>query len=208
MTLKTAHRLNGLILCLFIALHFANHLMGLGGLDLHLSVMDSLRQVYRVSFIEVGLFVLFAAQIILGLLLVIKRGRPKGIWAWLQVSSGLYIAFFLLQHLGTIGFMRLTQSGIDTNFYFAASVVLTKPMGWYFTFYYAFGIFAVFAHLAAALHFRARHSALPIVMLTAGLIMGIAIPLMLSGFLYPVDLPAEFQELLEASYPQWLISNR
>lgn len=181
MTLTRLHRLNAGVLGLFLILHFANHAVLLIGRDSHLSVMKSLRQVYRVGFIEYPLFALFAAQIVLGLLLVLKRGKPKGFWSWAQVASGLYIGFFLLQHLGAIIAARISYT-FETTTYFAAAVVSAEPFAWYFIPYYVLGVAAVFTHIAAAARFaiwpepaKWWHKALPVVGLAFALSVVIAL---------------------------------
>ena len=112
---RRLHRLNALILLVFIAIHFANHLIGLTGLANHIAIMEMLRSVYRVQIVEILIFFLFFSQIALGLLLITKRGKPQGNWAWAQIISGGLIGFFLLQHLSAVIMMRLTYAQLDTN---------------------------------------------------------------------------------------------
>lgn len=170
MSLTKLHRINALFLAVFLVLHLGNHLTVLFGLETHLAVLRALRQLYRIGVIEYALFTLFAAQILLGLALVFRRGRPKTGWAWLQVVSGGYLAFFLLQHLGAVIATRLTYAEIDTDTYWAASVVSQAPFARYFAPYYLLAIAALFTHVAAALRFRvwpaparAWHRVLPFV---------------------------------------------
>lgn len=51
-----------------------------------------MRALYRSPWIEFPIFALFVSQIVLGLCLILKRGRPQGRWAWAQVFSGGYLA--------------------------------------------------------------------------------------------------------------------
>lgn len=169
MTFTRLHRINAIFLGAFLALHFVNHAALLLGRDSHLAMMEQLRKLYRLGLVEYPLFALFAVQIILGLLLVFKRGKPKGGWAWAQVLSGLYIAVFLLQHLGATVAARINYE-FETTTYFAAAVVSAKPYVWYFFPYYVLGITAVFTHIAAAARFaiwpappKAWHKALPVI---------------------------------------------
>ncbi|WP_293443493.1 hypothetical protein [Planktotalea sp.] len=131
MSLRNLHRLNAKILRIFILLHFANHSVLLLGRESHLALMETLRQFYRLGFVEYPLVALFAAQIILGVSLILKRGKPKGSWAWAQVISGGYIVLFLLQHLGAIVMARISYN-FETTTYFAAGVVSGLPYGLYF----------------------------------------------------------------------------
>lgn len=207
MTIKRLHRYNAIFLLLFIIAHFTNHVIGLTGLQNHIATMDMLRVVYRSQAIEIAVFILFFSQIALGLALILKRGKPKGRWAWIQATSGVYIAFFLLQHLSAVIMMRLTYAQLDTNFYWAASVVQAKPVGWYFFPYYAFGILSLFAHLAAAIHFRWPDAEiLRPVLLTSGVVLGLAIPASLIGSFHEVSLPQEYLDYLRETYPSWLIT--
>jgi len=136
MSVRKLHSLNAKILGIFILLHFANHSILLLGRESHLAVMETLRQFYRLGFVEYPLFALFAAQIILGVALILKRSKPKGSWAWVQVISGGYIALFLLQHFGAIVMARINYD-FETTTYFAAGVVSGLPydLCFFFTIY-------------------------------------------------------------------------
>ncbi|MEP5154673.1 hypothetical protein [Planktotalea sp.] len=171
------------------------------GRDSHLALMELLRSVYRLQIIEIPLFALFAAQIILGVILMVKRGKPKGSWAWMQAISGGYIAFFLLQHLGATVMARMNYD-FETTTYFAAAVVSGLPYGLYFFPYYVLGITAVFAHIAAAARFanwrepaKTWHKALPIV----GFVFALAVVTALSSGASD-DLPEANKAYLEDSF--------
>ncbi len=208
MTIKRLHHYNAVFLLLFIVAHITNHMIGLVGIENHIAIMDMLRVVYRVQVIEIAVFILFFSQIALGLGLILKRGMPRVRWAWIQAISGVYIAFFfLLQHLSAVIMMRLTYAQLDTNFYWAASVVQANPMGWYFFPYYAFGIMSIFAHLTAAIHFRWPDAViLRPVLLASGVVLGLAIPASLIGSFYEVSLPQEYLDYLRDTYPSWLVT--
>lgn len=199
MTISRLHRYNALFLAAFLALHMANHIALIAGIEAHLRAQTALRQAYRLPGIEHVLITLFAVQILLGLVLVLRRGWPKGGWAWAQVLSGLYLTLFLVQHLAAIILARL--DGLDTNSYFAASVVSAPPFVWYFAPYYVLSITALFTHIAAALRFsiwpappRWQHRALPVAGLTLGVI---AVAGLMGGF-GPVILPSAYQSYLDA----------
>ncbi|MGH1577874.1 hypothetical protein [Planktotalea sp.] len=201
MTLSKAHRLNAKILGIFIALHLVNHAVLVVGRETHLKVMEFLRSGYRSGLIEYPLFGLFAVQIVLGLALIAKRGKPKGAWAWIQVLSGLYIAFFLLQHLGAIVMARMSYE-FETTTYFAAAVVSAPPFAWYFFPYYVLGVTAVFTHIAAAARFskwrapaKFWHKAMPVV----GFAFGLAVVTSLS-YGAAQELPAENRAYLKDTF--------
>ncbi len=201
MTLTKLHGTNAKLLGIFIVLHFANHALLLGGRQLHLGFIENLRAFYRPWFIEYPLFALFAVQIIMGIVLIAKRGRPQGYWGWAQVVSGGYIAFFLMQHLVAVVVARLTYD-FETTTYWAAAVVSRPPFVYYFFIYYVLGITAVFIHVAAAMRFAnwpepatGVQKVLPIV----GLAFGFAVVSALS--LGSADeLPAEYRNYLNDYY--------
>ncbi len=136
----------------------------------------------------------------LGLILVIRRGRPRGGWAWLQALSGLYLVFFLTQHIAAVFWARSAFAPFDTNVYWAAAVASRPPLSLYFIPYYGLAIMAVFAHIAAALHFRQAHSMprLPNITLGAGVLISVLILAALTGFLGPVSLPPAYQAFLSS----------
>lgn len=200
MNLRRLHRLNALALGVFICAHLANHVAALIGPQSHIAVMQTLRNAYRPYPVEALIVALFALQVILGIVLMAKRGRPAGRWAWAQVISGTVLALFLLQHLGAVVFMRLT-SELDTNFHWAASVVHADPVRWYFIPYYWLGMTALFVHVAAALHFRKIGTPM-----LQGAIAGFGAALAglivtaLSGGLHDFRLPAAYLAYLSGMY--------
>ena len=204
MTLSRLHRWNAYGLFVFLAAHFANHLVGFAGIDAHLEAQRLLRTVYRVQVVDIGLFILFGTQIILGALLATKRWCPSSYWGWLQILSGGYIGLFLLQHLGAIAFARLVPPGLDTNSYFAAAVLSQSPFVWYFAPYYVLGITSVFVHIAAAAHFsvfREKSSRWLHVIPMLGLVLGLGTVIGLMELPEGVDLPTEYQAYLEKLLP-------
>jgi hypothetical protein len=163
--------------------------------------METLRQFYRLGFVEYPLFALFAAQIILGVALILKRGKPKGSWAWVQVILSGYIALFLLQHLGAIVMARINYD-FETTTYFAAGVVSGLPYGLCYFPYYLLGIVVAFTDITAAARFaiwpapaRVLHEALPLI----GVVFGLSVVTALS---YGVadELPKPYQEYLAKSF--------
>ncbi|PKA03205.1 hypothetical protein, partial [Leptospira ellisii] len=95
MTLKKLHYFSGLFLTVFIGIHLGNHLTGLFGAEIHISVMEVLRKVYRNPFVEFFLLSAVAIQIVSGPILVFRRLKSKEIEVdRLQIASGLYLAVF------------------------------------------------------------------------------------------------------------------
>ncbi len=142
------------MLGLFLVLHLGNHLALFAGIEAHRSLQSLLRPLYRPAPVEAALLALFALQIALGLTLARRRGLGRG-WALAQVASGLYLAFFLLQHVPAVLLARAATPPVDTDARFAASV-LSGWQGLYFAPYYALALTALATHLAAAAHFRRR----------------------------------------------------
>lgn len=147
--MKNIHRITGIITSIFILSHLINHSMAWFGIEQHQKCLDTLRQVYRIPFIEGILIGCFLFQIFSGikLLLTLRKKKDKNTYEKIQYYTGLAIAYFLIQHIpATIG-QRLIY-GFDTNFYFAAKVVNEKPWLYYFVPYYIMGVMAIGIHIA------------------------------------------------------------
>src|SRR5690606_17284718 len=121
------------------------------GFDAHRAVNLVLRPLYRNAVVEPALIALFATQILLGLALARRRGRPTDGWALAQVGSGLVLALFLVQHVPAVLYAR---PAVDTDIAFAAATVASFPRAAYFAPYYTLAITALATHLAAALRFH------------------------------------------------------
>ena len=192
--LRRLHRFNAAALGIFIAAHLGNHLVLTVGAGAHIAFMDLLRAVYRIRVVEAAIVLLFIAQIALGLALAFRRGRPQGNWAWLQTLSGLYLAFFLCQHIAAVFWARSAFAAFDTNVYWAAAVVHRPPLSLYFIPYYGLAVMSVFTHIAAALHFRQPHSEsrLPAFVLGSGVLTSALILTALTGLVRPISFPPAF----------------
>lgn len=198
---RRAHKLVAWVLAVFLVLHIGNHLALLGGTDAHLAVQAVLRPLYRWLPVEALLLILFAAQILLGLFLVYRRGKPQGGWAWAQVLSGLYLAFFLLQHVPAVLFARMGNGAHDTTVHFAAAPLSVAPFHWYFMPYYTFSIAALLTHLAAMLHFRGAGRAITLALPITGLAIGAVIVAGLMGAFGGPGVPQEYRDWLLALLP-------
>lgn len=181
MPLTRLHRLNAAALGLFLALHLANHATLIAGQAAHGAVMRALRPLYRNAVVEPVLIALFVAQIVLGLLLIRRRGWPRGRWAVAQVASGVTLALFLVQHVPVVLVTRATR---DTDTAFAAAVVRGMPGALYFVPYYSLAVAALALHLAAARRFARWPDPpgwVPRALPVAGLALGTLIVLGLRG---------------------------
>lgn len=151
--MKRVHYLSGLVITIFIGLHLFNHFMSIFGAEVHINVMSSLRLVYRNILVEMVLFIAVFTQIISGLKLFSKKRKSVNhYFESLQIWSGLYLAFFLLIHVGAVLTGRYILN-LETNFYFGAAGLNTFPFNLFFVPYYGFAIIAFFAHIAS-IHFQ------------------------------------------------------
>lgn len=149
MSIRAVHRSLGAVLMLFIALHLASHLALPVSFDAHKAVLETLRPLYRPAFIEIPLLAALVAQAALGGWMLWQRGLPRSLWPWLQVLSGLYLVFFLIQHVPAVLLARAATPPIETDAQFAAALVQLWPIGAYGVVYYVLAVTAVFTHLAA-----------------------------------------------------------
>ena len=188
----STRRLHGVIavgLTLFLALHLGNHLAGVWGQDWHRAIQATLRIIYRSPLVEVVLLSAFAAQVVLGLLLVRRRRKLT-----IQVLSGLYLAGFLVIHIAAI--MAARWQNIDTDLAFAAAGLhASAPWPLFFAPYYGLAVLAVFAHLSIPI--GRRHQLAGHVMLGLGAAVSLTLVMLLSGLLTALTIPAS----LIASFP-------
>lgn len=184
------HRLTGLALLLFIASHLAVHLVALHSPEAHGAALAVVRKAYRPMLVEPLLIAAFAVQIGIGLRLAWGRWRAGvgGAMARWQLASGLYLALFLVNHVGAALATRYAF-GLDTNFHWAAATLLHPVTRWTFYPYYAAAVMALFVHLAAALHFHGSSLAVVRLVVTGGMMVTAAILLAFGGWLYPLALP-------------------
>lgn len=149
MDIKRIHYLSGLTITIFIGLHLFNHFMSVFGAEAHIEVMDKLRIVYRSVIVESVLLVAVLVQIISGLkLFFTKRKVVNGFYQKLQIWTGLYLAFFLVIHVGAVLTGRYILN-LDTNFYFGVAGLNTFPLNLFFIPYYGFAIIGFFGHISA-----------------------------------------------------------
>lgn len=146
--LRRTHRSSALILAAFLFFHLINHLMGIGGADLHIRVMSVLRTVYRFWFVEAILLTSCVVQIASGLMLAWAKRTERQFFSRLQIVSGLYLSFFIVFHVRAVLMGRFVWN-VDTDFHFAAWGVKNYPSMIFFVPYYGLSIAALFAHLAS-----------------------------------------------------------
>lgn len=202
-TLRVLHRFSALVVGLFLALHLANHFVGLFGQQRHIDFMQVARVLYRYPVVEALLMVLLVWQACSGLVLLARRWKARdGVIAWLQIVSGAYLLVFLINHVGAVLYGRFAL-GLDTDIRFAAAGFHVGSLGIFFAPYYALAIFALFTHVGCAVYWKIgwaspllRKSVLGVFMLV-GATAGLLVVLALMGILYEVDIPDAYKATYE-----------
>lgn len=206
---RTFHRMNGTILIVFIALHMLTHLSGLFGVEAYQAMQSALRYLYRNTVIEPVLLLSFGLQVAIGTYLLTKsfKQRMTERWARTQAMSGIIFLIFIVQHLIALGITRWVE-GLETTFFWPASVMSRPPFYWYFAPYYFLGISAMFVHLACAgrltfLRQRQPNAARRVFWVTtcSGILIALAVDLMLLGALYDITLPDQWTAYLSKLIP-------
>ncbi len=154
--MKRIHYFSGLTLTLFIGIHLVNHFVSLWGAQAHIEFMDTFRPIYRNAVIETLLLLAVGVQIISGIrLLRSKRKLANGFYEKLQLWTGLYLAFFLLIHVGAVLTGRYVLH-LDTNYYFGVAGLNTFPLNLFFIPYYALAVFSFFGHVSSIHHTKMK----------------------------------------------------
>ena len=184
-------------LAAFLLVHLANHIVGLTGKQAHITFMAAARAGYRNALVEPILLVLIGWQATSGLVMALRGWRSRQGWiAWVQAGSGLYLAGFLLVHVGAVLIGR--RRGLDTNFDFAAAGFHVPTWPWFFAPYYFAAVTALFLHAGCALYWARlsrgeRIARRPLLVAAAiGPVLAALIVLALSGALYVVTIPPAY----------------
>lgn len=196
--LRHLHRLSATLLAVYLALHLANHIVGLAGQEQHIRFMAGVRPLYRNVVVEPLLLALLLFQIGSGLTMVIRGWRARsGLVAWLQAGSGLYLAAFIINHVISVLVGRW-KFGLDTHFRFAAAGMHVPHLERFFVPYYWLGIAALFTHVGCACYWgrleRNRRSARVVLsnFAVTGFVLGGLIVAAMAGVLRPVNIPARY----------------
>jgi succinate dehydrogenase/fumarate reductase cytochrome b subunit len=199
--IRITHRLTAAVLGLFVTAHLLNHLVGLGGIAAHQAFMDTARLAYRSTLVEPLLLLAVLVQTVTGIAQVRAGwGKRHGVWPRLQTISGLYLAFFLVNHTFWVLAARIGY-GLDSNFYLAATFLTTSPLPLLFAPYYVAGVLAVFVHVACAAHFHVGGvfgASVARTLIAAGIVIAPGIVAVFMGAFYEIRLPPEYRALLES----------
>lgn len=195
--MKSLHRITGIVVSVFIILHLGNHMSAIWGIETHISVMNTLRVIYRNPIVEVILISAFAFQSISGIRLfyILFKKKHKSIGDKVKMYSGMLLGLFIINHIvATIG--QRIYFDLDTNFYFAARVVLQDPLYYFFIPYYFLGIMSFGIHLAVihrdkiSSHIKPSHARLHYYgIIGTFLFISVFILLILAGTFYNIDVP-------------------
>lgn len=190
---RTLHRITGGVIALFLFSHLAIHLFALAGPEAHNGALKSVQWIYRSPLIEPLLIVALAVQVGFGIRLAIRRWREPGKsgWAKLQLASGIYLAYFIINH-STAALYTRYGAGLDTNFWWVSGPLQHPKMAWWFYPYYALAVLAVGTHLGAILHFRGQYRAARIAAWSAVPVVS-AYWASFGGWLYPVSIKPEYR---------------
>jgi hypothetical protein len=198
--IRIAHRVSAVLLAIFLAAHLLNHVVALWGIAAHLAFMEGARLVYRSPAFEPMLLAAVLVQIVTGVEQVRAGwGTRRGFWQRTQAVSGLYLAFFLANHTFWVLVARVGY-GLDSNFYLAATFLTIWPLPLLFAPYYALGVFALFAHLACAAHFRIHSRTgdrLGQAFIACGAVLASVIVAAFMGAFYDIHLPPAYRALVE-----------
>ena len=174
------------------------------GAQTHIEFMDIVRVIYRNPIAKSLLIICVLFQVSSGIVLVWKRrGQRIGFIEKAQVWSGLYLAFFLINHLAAVFFGRLILE-LDSNIYFAIEGFYVLPFSLFFILYYFLAVVAIFVHLASAFNWLLRKKIKNplrknIVCLIMFIGIGFALILIFAflGFFSDINIPAEYLEVYQ-----------
>lgn len=200
--LHRLHRISAVVIVAFVLLHLLNHLFALQGIPEHIEMMDKLRMVYRHIVAESLLLFCVLVQVGSGLYFAwVRRGQRRGLFEKAQVISGLYLAYFFLNHIGAVMYGRLVL-GLDTNIYYGIAGFHTHPFQFYFIPYYFLAVVAVFVHIAAAFHWLTRSALgdrsrkwLAISIIFVGVMISNILIDAFCGVFYDIEIPEEYSAI-------------
>ena len=202
--LHKLHRMSALVLGAFILVHLVNHLFIISGAEQHIAFMETFRVIYRNLVAESILLFCVLFQVSSGLYFVWRRkGQRSGFLEKAQALSGLYLAYFLLNHVGAVLFGRYVAE-LDTNIYFGIAGFYTAPFHLYFIPYYSLAVLAIFVHISCAFHWLTRTSinersrkTLTYSIMGLGLIISVLLMLGFNGVFNDISIPQEYSALYE-----------
>ncbi|HEU5168618.1 MAG TPA: hypothetical protein VFU29_23895, partial [Chitinophagaceae bacterium] len=115
-------------------------------------------------------------QVISGITLVIlKWNKVENYFDRIQIASGLYLSFFLLNHVIAVLRGRYILK-MDTNLYYGAGVMNMWPQKLFFIPYYSFAMLSIFVHVACVHRLKMeKFTGLPVATRQSFMIMGVGV---------------------------------
>jgi len=164
--------------------------------------MDTFRVVYRNIIVECILLICVIFQVCSGVYFVWRRrGQREGFLEKAQAISGLYLAYFLLNHIGAVLFGRVIVD-LDTNIYYGIAGIHISPFNLYFIPYYFFAVVALFVHLASAFNWLCRNKLSDLVranlsysIIALGMTISAILILGFSGTFGEIVIPSEYRAI-------------
>jgi succinate dehydrogenase hydrophobic anchor subunit len=153
--LRIAHGISAFIISCFVLIHIFNQTYGLLGPDTYVAVMNAGRGIYSSSLVEPVLVLLMLFQVLSGILLFWRWSALKAdFYRVFQLASGLYLAVFILTHLGSMFIYKSIVHHSDTGWDYTS----IAPMGHVREMqntrllpYYAWAILFALGHLASGM---------------------------------------------------------
>ncbi|HVK56983.1 MAG TPA: hypothetical protein VM532_18385 [Burkholderiales bacterium] len=166
-----------------------------------------MRVFYRLPVIEALLLASIALQVFTGLPIAFRRLKQRqDAWRRLQIFSGIYLAYFFINHVGATLLTRGVV-GLDTNIFFASVGLHAPPFQYFFAPYYFLAVCAFFAHSACIVRnvqIQSQSSAgyrrLHLLILLAGPLVGGLIVAAQAGAFYPVTIQDEYVQAFKSLF--------
>jgi len=201
-SLNTVHRMLAAPILIFIAIHLLNHIVSIAGVDSHIAFMGLFRILYRNVIVETVILFSLVAQISIGLYFVFRsRSKRYDLFLRAQRMSGLYLAFFILIHVGAVLNGRYNLD-LDTNFYFASAGMHVGQLKLFFIPYYLFAVIAVFTHIACFVRRRISQNSeieaantIAKLIIATGVLFGALIVASLGGVFYDINIPDNYKNM-------------
>lgn len=194
---EVLHRVNSALLGVFIAAHLGVHLLAVHSPEAHALGLAWMRQYYSDWRIEAVLIASLLIQIVSGWAELRLTVKPA--WRVVRNLSGLYLAAFMLTHVGSVFHARHVDQ-VPTDFYWVAGAFTVDILRNYAMAFYGLGVFSLFAHLiaVAALAWPGMPWRLNLALWAVSASVTAAILLAFSGTLYALAIPETVRTYYEA----------
>lgn len=195
---RKLHLLTGCLITLFLAVHLTVNLFALAGPAAHNAALQAVQWTYRNPVVEPLLILALLFQVGLGLRLAVRRWREPGKsgWAKLQLASGIFLAYFIINH-GSAALYTRYVGLLDTNFWWVSGPLVHPALQGFFYPYYALAVLSVGVHLGAALHFSGRPGAARVAAI-AGIPVVLAYWASFGGWLYVIPPNPAYRAFFDA----------